>query len=119
MDVVETIARVAHEMNRTWCVADDDNSQLPWEEAPEWQRESARNGVRFHMENPDASDSASHDNWMAEKLADGWTYGLVKDPEAKTHPCIVPFEELPPSQQFKDHLFRGVVHTMLSKLSEK
>ena len=116
MDIIETIARAAHEMNRTWCAVGDDTSQSSWEEAPEWQRESARNGVRFHMENPDASASASHNNWMAEKLADGWTYGPVKDPEAKTHPCIVPFEDLPPSQQFKDHLFRGTVHTMLSYL---
>jgi hypothetical protein len=48
---------------------------------------------------------------MAEKVAAGWVYGEVKDPDAKppTHPCIVPFEELPPEQQFKDVLFKTIV----------
>jgi hypothetical protein len=59
-----------------------------------------------------APASASHENWMKEKEADGWKYGTIKDPEKKEHPCIVPFEQLPKEQQFKDHLFRGIVHAM-------
>lgn len=60
------------------------------------------------------AERASHDNWMAEKVADGWVYGEVKDPAAKTHPCIVPFDQLPPEQQFKDRLFATIVRTCLS-----
>lgn len=104
------IARIAHEVNRAWCEFNGDMSQPRWEEAPDWQRESAVNGVQFHIANPDAGDSASHDSWMAEKVASGWVYGPVKDPDAKVHPCIVPFEQLPKEQQFKDRLFRTIVH---------
>lgn len=107
---VTTIAKICHEVNKAWCEYQNDFSQTDWESAPEWQRESAVNGVIFHLKNPDAGDSASHDSWMKEKVDSDWVYGDVKDPEAKTHPCIVPFDQLPKEQQFKDRLFRTVVH---------
>jgi hypothetical protein len=107
---IEKIAQTAHAANKAWCEANGDFSQPSWDIAPDWQRKSAINGVEFHINNPDAGDSASHDNWMAEKIEDGWVYGDVKDPEQKTHPCIVPFEDLPKVQQVKDALFRSIVH---------
>jgi hypothetical protein len=110
---IETIAMIAHETNRHFCEANDDWTQKEWADSPSWQRDSAINGVKFHMANPDAGDSASHDNWMAQKVAEGWTYGPVKDPDAKKHPCMVPFGELPPVQQAKDALFRGICHALL------
>jgi hypothetical protein len=111
---IEGVARVCHEANKAWCEANGDNSQPAWSDAPDWQRSSAINGVRFHIGNPDAPASASHDSWMAEKVATGWVYGDVKDPEAKTHPCMVPFEELSAVQQAKDRLFKATVHALIS-----
>jgi hypothetical protein len=90
----------------------DDFSQLKWEDAPDWQKESAVKGVEFHINNPEAGPAASHESWMEQKLFDGWKYGDVKDSEAKTHPCIVDFDELPKEQQAKDYLFRQVVHSL-------
>jgi hypothetical protein len=112
----EAIAKICHQANKSWCEYNGDNSQPNWEDAPDWARTSAINGVKFHRENPNAGDSASHESWMQEKVAEGWIYGKVKDPEASppTHPCIVPFEELPREQQFKDRLFRTVVHAALA-----
>ena len=112
-DLVEMIARVTHEANRAWCAANGDMSQPSWDDAPDWQKDSAISGVWFHVDNPFADDSASHDAWLAEKDADGWVYGDVKDPEKKTHPCMVPFEDLPKVQQLKDALFRGIVHALV------
>lgn len=109
---VESAALIVHEANRIWCELNGDFSQPRWVDAPAWQQESAIAGVRFHLANPDAADSASHDAWMAHKTADGWVYGEVKDPDAKTHPCLVPFDQLPPMQQFKDGLFRTIVHLL-------
>jgi len=106
------IARVAHEINRAYCTALGDDSQPSWEEAPTWQRDSAIAGVEFHIINPHVGPEASHGNWMAQKLAEGWKYGPVKNPNIKEHPCLVPFDELPKEQQVKDHLFRGVVHAL-------
>ncbi len=103
------IARLCHEVNRAYCESIGDLSQLPWEGAADWQRESAINGVTFHQENPDSKPSDSHNNWMKEKLAAGWKYGPVKDSLNQEHPCLVPFEELPPEQRTKDYLFLAVV----------
>ena len=107
----EDIARIAHEVNRAYCEAIGDTTQLPWDEAPDWQRQSAIRGVSFHLD-ADHGPTASHEAWMVEKLADGWTYGTTKDPERKQHPCLVPFDELPINQQAKDFIFRGVIHAL-------
>jgi hypothetical protein len=108
----EQIARVAHEVNRAYCLALGDTSQVCWEDAPDWQKSSAINGVEFHMSHPDAGPDHSHNEWLKEKRETGWKYGPVKDPEAKEHPCFVPYEELPAEQQAKDYIFRAVVHAM-------
>ena len=108
----EQIARVAHEVNKAYCESLGDYSQTKWEDAPQWQRDSAMLGVKLHIENPQAGAAASHESWMAQKVADGWKWGAEKDAEAKTHPCIVPFDALPEAQQAKDYIFRGVVHAL-------
>jgi hypothetical protein len=109
---VKQIAIVCHEANKAWCDVNEDTTQKSWSEAEEWQRESAYKGVEFAIANPDASDSAQHDAWSADKIADGWVYGEVKNSEKKTHPCLVPFEQLPEFQQKKDKLFRAIVNAL-------
>ena len=110
--MVEFIARVCHEVNRGYCQALGDTTQLPWEEAPLWQRSSAMKGVELHLSNPNAGPQASHESWMAQKIAEGWVYGEKKDPANRTHPCLLPFDSLPVEQKAKDHIFRAVVHAL-------
>ena len=99
-----------------YCQAIGDVTQVPWEEAPQWQRDSAVKGVEMHLADPNASPAASHESWKKQKLEEGWTYGPIKDPEKKEHPCIVPFADLPKEQQVKDWLFRGVVHAIAREM---
>jgi len=106
------IAILCHEANKVWCHLIDDPVQLHWGQAPQWQRDSAINGVVHALTHPDARPEDSHNNWMAEKIAHGWVYGPVKDPDAKTHPCIVPFDQLPEWQQKKDILFLAIVRAL-------
>lgn len=106
------IAKVVHAVNAAYCLSQGDDSQNPWDEAPEWQKESIIKGVEFVLANPDAPESATHDSWLAQKTADGWVYGEEKDVEAKTHPCIVPFEELPEGQKAKDYISRATVKSV-------
>lgn len=108
MDIIN-IARVCHEVNAAYCRSCGDNSQLPWAEAPSWQRDSAVAGVKFLLDNPGAGPGACHASWLAVKRADGWVYGAVKDAVAKRHPCMLDFTNLPKDQQTKDHLFVAVV----------
>jgi hypothetical protein len=109
-----SIARVCHEANRAWCQSLGDNSQPLWENAPDWQKDSAVAGVLFHMDHmADGGPASSHEEWMRHKQEEGWVYGPEKDPEKKTHPCMAPFDALPPEQQMKDRIFRGIVLSML------
>lgn len=109
---VLAIAEICHEANRAFCRTLGDNSQLPWNQAPEWQKESAKLGVEFRLQHPEAPASEMHNSWLRTKQNDGWVYGETKDPVAKTHPCIVPFEKLSLEQQTKDHLFSAVVDAL-------
>lgn len=112
MKVLLVIARVAHEINRAYCASLGDTSQPAWEDAPEWQQQSAIAGVEMHLANPDATPEQSHESWLAQKVAAGWVYGEVKDAEKKEHPCCRPYDELPAEQKSKDYLFRSVVHML-------
>ena len=110
------IAQFAHEINKAYCQAIGDNSQPTWEDAPEWQKSSAINGVDFHLENPNASPSASHESWLKQKQEEGWKYGSVKNAELKEHPCYVPYLELPVEQRAKDYFFKQVVKSFVDIL---
>jgi len=106
------IAKVCHEANRAWCTTNGDHSQLEWDIAPKWQIDSAIDGVAHALRYPEAGPEDSHQNWWAAKIADGWTYGEVKNPEAKTHPCMVPYDQLPEFQRKKDALFLAIVRAL-------
>ena len=110
------IAKKCHEINRAYCAALGDASQLPWEQAPEWQRQSAINGVQFHIEHPDAGPDASHNSWLEEKRSAGWKFGPVKDADKKEHPCFVPYDQLPAEQKAKDYLFKQTVDLELGRI---
>ena len=109
---VEQIAKVAHEVNRALCQAFGDDTQMPWEEAPEWQRSSAINNVEFHIINPSTGPEHSHNSWMTDKLNSGWKWGPIKDAEKKEHPSICAYQQLPPHEKAKDYLFCAVVNAL-------
>lgn len=111
-DRIETIARCCYTMNRVWCNINNDNSMPDWHNAPQARRDSHMSGVRFRLANPDAPPSAQHDEWLRSMAADGWVYGPEKNSDRKTHPCIVPYNELPPVQRAKDAIFIAVVRAM-------
>jgi hypothetical protein len=110
---LEIIASVCHEANRALCEAYGDTSQVSWEDAPDWQKQSAIEGVKFFLTHPNAKPGDQHDQWMEYKLTEGWKYGPVKDSEKKEHPCIVPFNELSALDQYKDKLFIAICRALL------
>jgi hypothetical protein len=108
----EQIAQVAHEVNKAYCQAIGDYSQVSWADAPQWQKDSAISGVNFHLENPDKGPEDSHAEWKRHKMTEGWSYGPEKDVFKKTHPCMCDYKDLPVEQKAKDYFFRQLVHSL-------
>lgn len=105
---LDLVARVCHEANREIQLATGDPEPSPhWDEAEEWQKSSALEGVMHAIDG--ATPEQLHDEWRKFKYADGWQFGIHKDPELKTHPCLVPYDELAPEQRLKDNIFQSIV----------
>jgi hypothetical protein len=104
----QAIAEGCYEANRLYCKSIGDNSLQVWEKAEAWQKMSVLNGVEFHQANPETTASDSHENWVKDKLADGWKWGAKKDVAKKQHPCLQSFNKLSAEQQRKDMIFLAV-----------
>jgi hypothetical protein len=105
----EDVARVVHEAVRAWASSRGDASIPPWNKAPQSMRDSTAAAIAFRLENPDAPPSAQHDQWAAQKRADGWKRGKVKDAQKKTHPMLVPYARLSVFERRKDALVAAVI----------
>jgi hypothetical protein len=105
----EEVAKVAHEVNRAYCLSLGDASQPSWDAAPEWQRASCIAGVRHHRDYPDCTPEQSHEEWMRVKQADGWKWGPRKDVVRKEHPSFLPYAQLLATEKAKDYIFGAVV----------
>ncbi len=106
---LERIARVVHEALSAWSRANGEPGYAPWDEASDEDRASTEASVRHALANPGDDDPKQHDQWAGQKREAGWTFGPVKDPAKKTHPDLVPFDQLPKSVQQKDALLRAIV----------
>lgn len=49
----------------------------------------------------------AHEVWSAARIADGWRYGPARDDKAKTHPCLLPYDQLPESEKEYDRKAAG------------
>lgn len=111
--VAEDIARVIHAANRELqIVQGDPYPSPPWDDAPDYQARQNVASVVAAMADPGRTAEQNHQGWVDRMTADGWRYGPVKDPGAKTHPDLLPFAELPAHEQQKDRLFLAIVRAL-------
>lgn len=106
---IDQIAAVCHDANRRYCKALGDDSQPVWHLAHKWQKDSCIAGVKLLLRDPSTTPEQLHETWMAHKVAEGWEWGPFKNMIDKRHPCMAPFDELPPERQAKDRLFKAIV----------
>lgn len=43
-----------------------------------------------------------HEVWAETRINQGWTYGEQRNDEQKTHPCLVPYKDLPEEEKEYD-----------------
>lgn len=111
--VMNNIIQTTYNINRLYCRALGDFSLVPWEKTTEDIINSMYLGVRNVIKNPDLTPEMSHVCWLNCKREEGWVYGPEKSAKNKTHPCIMPYSELPEEQRVKDLLFITVVRSLL------
>lgn len=112
------IAQVIHAANRELQIIFGDPQPSPdWYDAPAYQREESTASVIEALADPGRTPEQNHQGWMDRLAADGWRYGEAKNAEAKTHPCLVPWGELPEDQKQKDRLFIGIVRALAPRQS--
>ena len=110
---ITKVAKVCHEVNRAYCKATGMPELPAWDEAPQWMRDSAIQGVRAMVESKATTPEQLHQKWVEYKVKEGWVWGPKKDPEKKTHPSLLPYDALLPAEKVKDYLFAAVVNSML------
>ncbi len=58
-----------------------------------------------------------HIRWSWDKRLNGWIYGNIKDNEIKTHPGLIPYEELPESEKEKDRELVRLIPALLHDIN--
>jgi hypothetical protein len=110
----EQIARVVHAANsELQAVLGDPAPSQPWDHEPQEIRDNAVLGVRNARNG--MTPAEHHQAWVEDKMRQGWRYGASKDPVAKTHPCLVSFDQLPHEQRVKNVLFIAIVRAMYAE----
>jgi hypothetical protein len=119
----ELLARAGHaeylrEQEANGQTPETNSSMVPWEDLPDELRESNRRqqdhalvklreigceltppdgspGVEFSAAEIERMAELEHERWLAERLFEGWTHAPgPKDPERRTHPDLVPYDQL-------------------------
>ncbi len=109
---IEEAAMVINETLRGWRMAIGDEVIDTWADAAQAQRDIHIASIDWYMESPQSTAKAFHDQWRAWMYDNGWTWGEARDVEAKKHPLIVPWDDLPPLQQIKTRLCVAVMSIM-------
>lgn len=106
---IHTIAEVCHNAVRAWMHLHGDPTYPTWLLSPGYMKRANISSVEFILTNPDSTFQEIHGNWCSSKVKEGWKYGKVLNSHRKTHPCLIPYDELPPKQKGKNAIYKGIV----------
>ena len=115
MDKTYFIANIRH---IAWVAFQIAAGQLYNEQINKDQFDSLVDAIVYQKANPNVTLEENHNNWMRMKRKQGWVYGETKDSLKKTHPDLVPFNELPTIEKRKD-VSDIVVHRLASQLIDE
>ena len=112
-EIVELAAMTAHNVNNALRAGLGETVKPAWQDCLPSFRKTVMQGVLGVIQGN--GPEKSHESWTAAKAALGWTYGPVENEALKTHPCMVPYAQLPDAQKQKDTIFIATVKAVLAK----
>lgn len=114
--LISRIAAATHGAVREWNRTKGETDQVDWDVTPSDIKRSAIDGVRYALGDAAITPEMSHRRWVDRKLAEGWKRGMIRSHQGKTHPNLVPWNELPPDERVKDALFIAIVRAIADNL---
>ncbi len=114
------ILRVIHEAFRTLNEELDDVPLRKFEEAESWQTGIGMRCLEFliTVNRFAVTPQIVHEVWYEEMKKDGWRLGRRKDAAAMTHPNMVHWDNLDPTQQVKTNMYCGIFRALAPVLEE-
>jgi hypothetical protein len=109
-NLFESIAKASYEATRAWTEPSGGTKRARWEDAPQWRRTSALEGVRRAVAG--GTPEQLHESWRKDRLNRGWRYGAVRDAKKKEDPHLLAYAELSDAKKRKADLFAAVATTL-------
>ena len=81
----------------------------PWNERDDAFRKQFVDIVAQYMKGKIPTPREAHISWMEKYFEMGWVYGPVRDTSKKTHPDLVPYDDLPQDERDKDAIFLSFI----------
>jgi serine phosphatase RsbU (regulator of sigma subunit) len=72
--------------------------------------------LHLNAEETETMARVEHIRWSWEKRLNGWIYGSMKDDIKKTHPSLIPYEELSESEKEKDRELVKLIPALLQDI---
>ena len=107
------VARVVYEANRAYCATMGDYTLQPWDLIGRAEKDSWKLGAAHYVKASGCSPAELHNVWFEEQVKEGWSLGPEIDFAHKTHPCLLPWFQLPVDQRMRALLFYHVVQAHL------
>jgi len=107
----EELARIVYEATRLEALWSKRSIvPEPWDERDEAFRKQMIDNVTKYMNLDELpTPEQAHNSWMNNYFKMGWNYGEKRDPVLKTHPDLVPFDELPKDEKDKDAIYLTIL----------
>ena len=102
---LDVIAELGWQSHIAWERIIGEQPKPDWSALSPGQKVAIVDSVRWLMEHPTSSISVQHDAWRARMYDDGT--------RSEPHQNMVPFDELPFSQQMKARLWRHIIFAVL------
>ena len=102
---VKQLATLCHQAIREFKINVMNEDMNDWNTCEQWRRDDTIQSVKMILRYDHPTYDLLHNHWLEMKRVNGWVYGKETDRPNKIHNCMVSFDELPPEEQAKDHLF--------------